>query len=519
MQYRVTFLPDSIERSVPQGTLISDAAKQAGVWINAPCGGNGTCGKCTVRLNIGGKEQTVLACQSVIDSECTITIGNPSSLVTLRDGAQRDVPFVPEIESCASCEEMCFAAIDLGTTSIVCYLLDGFTGDQLSVKGIQNPQAAYGADVITRANHVLTAEDSNALRRVVIEAINNLIDQTTRVAGRKPDQVTAVSIVGNTVMHHILLGLPLGSLVRAPYTPNTTGDQTFPARELELKVNPAAIVRIPAVIGGFVGADTVACMSATAFDKILRPTLMIDIGTNGELVCTDGVRSVCCSTAAGPAFEGANISSGMRAENGAVDHVWMENGIYHTSTIAHTPALGICGSGLIDLIATLVNTGTIDETGRFSYDGTLSDRLVQDCDGKTAFLVSRGEQDILLSQKDVRELQLGKAAIRAGISVLLDELSLSTSDINSILIAGAFGSHLSADSLCDIGLLPEEFRGKIESIGNAAGEGAKLYVKNNAVFRESAYIARETEYIELTLSSVFSDYYIDAMAFPETDAE
>ena len=198
-----------------------------------------------------------------------------------------------------------------------------------------------------------------------------------------------------------------------------------------------------------------------------------------------------------------------------MDHVWLESGVFCVSTIGNTPARGICGSGLIDLIALLVRQGTIDETGRFCADSPLSDRLIATNDAKMSFLIAEGETRVTLSQKDVRELQLGKAAICAGISVLLDTLALTESQIERVLLAGAFGSHLSPDALCDIGLLPGAFRGKVESIGNAAGEGAKLYARNFALFEESEALAKETEYLELTLSSSFTNYYVEAMSFPE----
>ena len=515
MLCRIRFLPNDVEISVPCGTLLSSAARMAGVFIDAPCGGNGTCGKCAVLLTQGGKQERVLACQTEVAQNCTVSFEHANSLNTLQNGTERDVLFVPYQPSQLSVEGACVAAIDLGTTSIVCYLLEGSTGEQIASVGMQNPQSAFGADVIARANHVLTGDDPRSLHNVVILALNDLIESATKQAGRTSLEVTRVSIVGNTVMHHILLGLPLEQLVRAPYLPFARKKRIFPARELELSVHPDAIVFLPPVIGGFVGADTVACLSATEFDRIAAPTLLLDIGTNGELVCTNGLRRVCCSTAAGPAFEGANISCGMRAESGAIDHVWLSNGSLRLSTIQDAPARGICGSGLIELIALLVKTGTIDETGRFRSDAPLSDRLATASDGKSYFLLAQDNLPITLSQKDVRELQLGKAAIRAGISVLLDSLSLQEPQITRVLLAGAFGSHLSPDALCDIGLLPEAFRGKVESIGNAAGEGAKMYLRNYLLFEASESLAHETEYIELSLSSAFTNYYIDAMSFPE----
>jgi uncharacterized 2Fe-2S/4Fe-4S cluster protein (DUF4445 family) len=221
-------------------------------------------------------------------------------LDTLREGAQRVVEFAPCSSVGEAVDGACFAAFDLGTTSIVCYLLDGRTGEEIVSRGMQNPQSAYGADVISRANYVLTSNEPDALCDCVIAAFQTLIEQTTKEAGRTPEQVTLVSIVGNTVMHHILLGLPLEQLVRAPYTPGALESQIWAAADINLRVHPQAVALIGPVIGGFVGADTVACLTATSFEQITQPTLLLDIGTNGELVCTNGVRRASCSNRGRP---------------------------------------------------------------------------------------------------------------------------------------------------------------------------------------------------------------------------
>lgn len=519
MDCRVLFLPDQIEISVPSGTVLLSAAKTAGVYIDAPCGGNGTCGKCSVLLDQNGNVSRVLACKTPVLRDCTVTLPQTAQLDTLRNGAERSVEISPYSLIDKQVDGACFAAFDLGTTSIVCYLLDAVTGEQIASSGIQNPQSAYGADVITRGNYVLTSGEPQALRDSAIFALNALIERTTRSAGRSPEQVTLVSIVGNTVMHHILLGLPLERLVRAPYLPHARDHRMLRAEELNLHIHTDAPVLVAPVIGGFVGADTVACLTATAFDEIKRPTLLLDIGTNGELACTNGIRRVCCSTAAGPAFEGANISCGMRAESGAIDHIWIEGESLAFSTINGAPARGICGSGLIDLVAVLLRQGTLDETGRFFEESSFSDHLYQEENGSFSFWIDREKNRVSLSQKDVRELQLGKAAIRAGIETLLGTLSLRTDQVERVLLAGAFGSHISSDALCDIGLLPEAFRNRVESIGNAAGEGAKIYVRNYSLFLQSEEIARETEYIELMQSGTFTGHFVEAMAFPEFAAQ
>ncbi len=518
MNKTIVFLPDQIEAVVPEGTLLIEAAKRAGVFIDAPCGGNGTCGKCAVQLTDSEGTRRVLACRTQVREDCTVALQERAGLSALSEGAERETVFAPYPGADTSFEGACFAAFDLGTTTIVCYLLDGKTGEQIASAGMQNPQSAYGGDVIARANHVLTSDTPNALQQSAVSALNELIAKTTAQVKRKPEQVSLITIVGNTVMHHLLLGYPVESLVRAPYVPFEAKRRILPASELGIVAHPGASILTAPVIGGFVGADTVACLTATAFDEIKDTTMLLDIGTNGEIALTNGLKRVCCSTAAGPAFEGANISCGMRAIVGAVDHVRFDASGLSVTTIGNAPAKGLCGSGLVDLTALLVRQGTIGESGRFEEDMPLGERLVTLENKMSAFTITDGEHPVYLSQKDVRELQLGKAAMRAGVEVLLQSLSLSAEDVSRVLLAGAFGSHLSPDALCDIGLLPEAFRGRVESIGNAAGEGAKLYARNFELFENSETIAHGTEYIELTVSPVFTEYYVDAMAFP-TDEE
>lgn len=515
MDYRVLFQPAGIEISVPTGTTLSAAARSAGLWIDSPCGGNGTCGKCEVSVVSNGQSRRALACQSRVEADCVVTLPDRMDTFALSNGSAHAVKFEPYHTPASSDDGACFACFDLGTTTIVCYLLDAKDGSQIAVAARQNPQTAYGADVMTRANHALAAGSSNELKHCVTAALNELIQTAVKQTDRSAQQVALISIVGNTVMLHLLLGYPLMQLVCAPYHAHSTQRLVLSAGELSINAHPNAKALIAPAIGGFVGADTVACLSATEFDRIAAPALLIDIGTNGELALTDGTRRVCCSTAAGPAFEGANISCGMRAERGAVDHVWIDAGELRYSTIGQSPARGICGSGLIELVAMLLSVGAVEESGRFAAESPLNRQFVSLDDGSRAFLVAEGERRVTLSQKDVRELQLGKAAIRAGIEVLLDTLSLRADQVERVLLAGAFGAHLSPEALCGIGLFPAEFSTHVQSVGNAAGEGAKLYARNFAQFDESEPLARGTEYIELTVSPAFTKYYIDAMAFPE----
>lgn len=518
MTCNVTFLPENKTVNVPKGTTLADAAKRAGIFLDAPCGGNGTCGKCAVELEANGEFTRVLACQTFVTRDCAVRLPEQARVQTLSEGAARRVPFCPYPDAKTSLPGACMAAFDLGTTTIVCYLLDAKTGEQLAVRGAPNPQSAFGADVIARSSHALKYGNA-PLRDSALYALNVLLASACKSSGRSLKQVVLASIVGNTVMMHLLLGYPVNSLVRAPYVPYRSERQILSAKEVGLTAHESCAVLIPPVVGGFVGADTVACLSATAFDEIKETTLLLDVGTNGELALTNGARRVSCSTAAGPAFEGANISCGMRASAGAIERVWLEEGELRFSTIGGAPPLGVCGSGLIDLAALLNREDVIEEGGRLAPNGSLGGRVAAAEDGKPAFrLAERADgTPILLTQKDVRELQLGKAAMRAGVETLMKMLSLQSTQIQRTLLAGAFGSHLSPAALCGIGLLPPELEPTVESVGNAAGEGAKLYLLNYELFVQTSPLAKETEYVELTVCPGFSDRYVEAMSFPKDD--
>ncbi len=512
--HRVRFEPGSIEIDVPEETTISAAARSAGIWLDAPCGGNGTCKKCFVMLTRDGISERVLACQTRIFTDCVVHTPLESTLAALDRGVHRAVAFSPFPEANRT-PGACFAAFDLGTTTIVCYLLDANTGAQLAARGTQNPQAAYGADVISRAAYALE-HGYEPLRLAAAGALDALLAEACYAAGRSMEQVTLCSIVGNSVMLHLLLGYPVDSLVRAPYQPYRVAPLVLPASELGLRTHASCRVLIPPAVGGFVGADTVACLTAASFGEQTEAVLLLDIGTNGELALTDGRRRVCCSTAAGPAFEGANISCGMRARPGAIDHAWLENGALRLSSIDGAPIIGICGSGLVELAALLAQEGIIDESGRLRPMGSLAARIVGS-GAQTAFLLTEHGADgtpLYLTQRDVRELQLGKAALRAGIELLCQTLSLTPEQIARVLIAGAFGSRLAPDALCSIGLLPASMRDRLESIGNAAGEGAKLYLRSYELFLQAESLAHEIAYLELTTSADFTERYVDALTFP-----
>ncbi len=417
-------------------------------------------------------------------------------------------------------------AFDIGTTTVVGYLLDARTGEQKAVKSMVNPQSQYGADVIQRAEYAL--EDGPAkLAKVIRSALNDLINDACEEAGIDKKNLYLVSIVGNTCMHHLFTGISPGSLVKAPYNPSISEPMLVDATHYQIKIANGGKVMILPNIAGFVGADTIGVLLATEFDVLEEITLAIDIGTNGEMVLGNKDKMVACSTAAGPAFEGAKIHCGMRGAEGAIDHVHFEGTKFVYSTIGGAKPIGICGSGLMDIIAILLDAMIIEESGRMisadEADGEIAeanaDRIIE-FNGKPAFVLATAEESgdgeaVILTQQDVREVQLAKSAMAAGVILMADTLGVAIKDIKKVMIAGAFGNYMDPKSACRIGLIPSELSDVIEPIGNAAGEGSKIAALNAQEYYRSATIGDNAEFVELATHPDFNDTYVDEMFFPE----
>ncbi len=434
---------------------------------------------------VNGQER--LACQTIVDCDMLVVLPQDRRPEILTQG-------VPVQTAIGDPENRYAVAIDVGTTTVVVYLLDGRSGEVLADASCMNPQIQYGADVISRIQYALDG-GADALKEAIHLALGQLLRELA-VSDRIPaGETVSVAIAGNTAMHHLLLGIAPESLVVPPYMPKVTEALELPAEEL-LPVR--GTVRMLPNIAGFVGGDTVACMVATRFDQLDELTLLLDIGTNGELVLGDRRRRIACSTAVGPAFEGAKISCGMRGVEGAVDHVTLDHGRLMYHVIGDGAAVGLCGSGLLDLVAVLLDTGIIDGSGLLEGGAyQLEDTTV------------------VLTQKDVREVQLAKAAIRAGIELLTQKLGVSAAEIRRVYLAGAFGSYLTPASACRIGMIPPVLLDRIQSIGNAAGEGVKLCALNGEEFAYSQKLAEGTEFLELAVLPQFQDCYVDALEFSE----
>jgi len=458
-----------------------------GMAPDAPCGGHGTCGKCKVTVN--GEEK--LACQLFIDRDMEVLLPADTKTDILTESVH--------VESGADgfCDYA--AAFDIGTTTVVCYLLDGHTGEEVAKASCVNPQTKYGADVISRIQYAMAGE-GKTLSAVIKEALETLIREVCAQVDIDPERIGVVSIVGNTAMHHLMLEIDPKPLTVPPYMPSVSHALVLEGRDL-LSCCPDAQIRILPNIAGFVGADTVGCMVATRFDQLEELTLMIDIGTNGEMVLGNKNRRIACSTAAGPAFEGAKIQCGMRGAVGAVDHVALNGEDLSWTVIGGGKAIGLCGSGLLDFVACLLAREDISESGRMTCGSEYT------LEGTPVFL----------SQKDVREVQLAKAAIRAGIELMCKTLGVTPEQIRKVYLAGAFGNYLDPNSACAIGMIPAVLKERIEPIGNAAGAGSRLCAVSAAEFEYSKNLADHTEFLELASMSEFNDCYVDCLMFEEEE--
>jgi len=463
----------------------------------------------------------------------------------VRNGLPQDLAMLPFAESGYNCYAYSWAgaggmwqfmpytgrkyglAFDLGTTTVVGWLVDLDTGDTLAARAVTNPQNVYGADVISRIGHAGTHEGLRQLQQKILAACNEIIRcllDEGRVAG---DEIYEIVAVGNTTMSHLFLGIDPTFLATAPYVPAFAGRMELEARELGLDVMPAGRVVVLPNIAGYVGSDTVGVMLATDIGRRPGFCLAVDIGTNGEVVLAGRGRLLTCSTAAGPAFEGARIRHGMRAAAGAIEGVRIDGGEVGLEVIDDATPLGICGSGLLDAAAAMVQVGLISPTGRLlppeslpeGVPPGLKERLRRGKDGTEFVLAQDGSvatgEDIVITQKDIRELQLAKAAIYAGIQVLLKELEVTPEEIDEILLAGAFGNYIKIDSALALGLLPAVAPGRIKAVGNAAGDGARMALISGTARAEASDLARRAGHVELSTWPDFQDEFVNAMYFPK----
>lgn len=409
-------------------------------------------------------------------------------------------------------------AIDIGTTSLAGYLLDLRTGEELAIRSRMNPQTRFGADVISRIKHVHEEgeEGLQELQEAVVSGINAIVKDVCRAADVEPEHIYKATVVGNPTMVHLFTAVPPSYIDHSPYTPVLSAGLKLSAKELSLALNPAGRVYVLPAVSGYVGADIAAGVLFSELHRGDELSLYVDIGTNAEIILGDRERLLACSTPAGPAFEGARIHQGMGAQRGAIAHVRMDGGELELEVIGNGAPRGICGSGLIDLVAELIWAGLIDETGtlRARNSSPYTERITQGEGDQPRFMVAEGERPVYLTQGDIRELQLAKGAIRAGVELVLDEWGAAPQDLAAVYLAGAFGSYVRAESVLQIGMLPPLPPEMINPLGNAAGQGAKLALLNRGKWAEVQELAGRIRYLELSYRGDFSERFMTSMRFP-----
>src|SRR6059036_3809281 len=415
-------------------------------------------------------------------------------------------------------------AIDIGTTSVVTTLLELDSGEQLASVSSLNPQAVFGGDLMSRiAFAQFNPGNLRKLHTRIIGLLNQHVEQICRDSGVLAKWIYKVVIVGNTCMHHILLGIDPSHVGLAPYAPVMRHAVILPARELLLKIAPEARVCLLPLVAGFVSADAVAVALATRLADSPALRVAVDIGTNGEVLLGSRERLLGCSAPAGPALEGAQIRHGMRGAQGAIDKVTIDVDV-RVHTIGETPALGICGSGLIDLLAGLLDAGVVDWTGLIRVEArdqlppALRDRVAMRGEERVFVLLRAGEAgargEIVLTQDDVRQVQLAKGAIASGIAMLLHVGAVPLDRVEELMLAGGFGNYLSIASAIRIGLIPALPLSRVRYVGNAASLGAQLCLLSEAERARADAIASRIEHVSLAAHPDFEQIFVDAMNFP-----
>lgn len=554
----IKFIPDNITISVEKGTTILQAARLAGVVIESPCNAAVTCAKCKVKLDsssiknvissgvhhLSKEEESagfVLSCVAKVIGDVVVEVSNlelNESLKILNHGKSFDFQVNPLIKKkyfenegitrvyageeiigveANNTENVKFGVVvDIGTTTMVASLIDLNNGVEVSSTSALNPQAIHAQDVLSRIKFASEENGLNTMYSGVINEIKAMISDASKNANVSRDNIYEIILSGNTCMLHLATNINPSSLGKYPYTPEIYGGNHIEALQHDFNISPFGLIYLPPIISAYVGADiTSGILAAKLYEKD-GVTLFVDIGTNGEMVLSlDGELSAA-STAAGPAFEGMNITHGMRASSGAIEYFNIEDdGNIAVKTIGDEKAIGICGSGLLDIVGELVKHGVIKKNGKFveadneEMNPLLKERLVKH-EGKPVFKITN---KVYLSQKDIRQVQLAKGAVRAGIEFLMRSKDITADKIDKVMIAGSFGYHLRAKSLINIGLLPMEFEDKVDFVGNTSKSGGQIFLLNNSYREEMEQVVKKVDIIELSSYKDFDKVFVQSLGF------
>ena len=489
------------EVEVQPGQTVLDVLQAQRVDIQATCGGVGKCRRCQVLVKDDTGLSYRLACTTPVSDGMEVVVERAGTMEVLQSGVAQEFPLDSGVEGFGM-------AIDIGTTTVVAHLHDLATGERLATVGRPNPQIAFGSDVISRISASVDGK-LDLMTSIIQDALCEMKAKLCKAAGVDPADVSAVAVAGNTVMQHIAVGLPPDTIGVNPFTPLSLFGDVH-------DIDGLGSCYFTRCIAGYVGGDITAGMLACELDRA-GTHLFLDLGTNGEMALAHDGRIVCCATAAGPVFEGANILFGMPASPGAISKVAFEDGELKTSVVGDVDPIGVCGTGVVDAVALMVRMGVVDDTGFLldadEVDGPITRYMGVENDGNVFYLTE--DRTVYITQNDVRSLQLAKAAVCAGILTMVDAADIEVSSIETLDIAGGFGAYLNLESAAAIGLFPAKLLPCAKSVGNTSGEGATALVLSNTAREREAHIVDLCDYLELSLSSEFNDYYIQMMEFEQ----
>lgn len=554
---KVNFVSTNKSVIVKKGTTILEAAREIGIVIESPCNSVGVCGKCKVKVTSGNLENIiqdgehhlsedekaqgfVLSCQARVMAEIDVEVISKNSNKTfkiLNHGESFDIELDNYItkqykehnktyiyageeligEENGDTTALNFGiVVDIGTTGVVASLVNINTGEEIYYVSALNPQSIHAQDVLSRIKFASDEKGLEIMCSGIIDELNSLLAQIIKETGVDKKHIYEAIFSGNTCMIHLAANINPYSLGKYPYNPEIRGGSYLSAKEHKFNISEIGLIYLPPIISAYVGPDITSGVLATRLQDGKGTTLFVDIGTNGEMVIGRDGKLSATSTAAGPAFEGMNITHGMRAQSGAIEYFNIEEGgSIEIKTIENKNAVGICGSGLLDIVGELVSNNVISKSGKFASPESsdiqeiLRERLVK-LNGKTAFKVS---EEIFLTQKDIRQVQLAKGAVRAGIEFLMKSKDVEADKVGIIKIAGAFGYHLRAKSLINIGLLPKEFEGKIEFVGNTSKSGGHAFLVNKNYRHEMEELVKEIEVVELSKGEDFDKIFVKCLSF------
>lgn len=527
---KVKIFNEDISFEVEEDVTLLEALVNHGHFIDNPCNGKGTCGKCKVKIHSGDPGEIGVSERKHIREKdeaegirlsCLITDWTELEVELIQNERKTKVltkGYIPEFEM--HFKEGYGISIDIGTTTVAVSLVNLRDGETKADASMVNMQKNFGLDVLTRISYA--ADNPNGkdkLQEAIVGSINSMIGLVVEETGIDPDEILEIIVSANTTMAHLLMGVDSTSMGRYPYEPAFKESQKVLASEIGLEAGKDTILYTLPHVSAFIGSDVVAGVYVAEMEKKKENQLFIDIGTNGEIVLAKEGKLYSCSCAAGPALEGMNISCGMRAEPGAIEDVLISEKGVELKTIDDEKAIGICGSGILAVVKELLKVGLVKDRGVFVKKEDIAEDDYRydliELDGKKREFLMHENPRLVITQDDVRQVQLAKGAILSGFLALLNVAGITMDDLDVVYVAGQFGSHLPADSLVGTGILPAGVKDKIQYLGNSAKTGAYMALMNDDIKKELDRIAKDIEYVELAVTENYESIFRKSMIYPK----